>query len=98
MCCMPGRHWAASRFVVVHGPDMAAVEKEAAAVAPGVQFAEQAKRQGTGHAVSMAKDALAEHKGAVLVLYGDVPLIKAETLREPAVEARCQAQDGGAGF
>ena len=44
----------------------------------------QAERQGTGHAVSMARAALAGFSGTVLVLYGDVPLIQAATLRRLA--------------
>ena len=72
----------AAKAVVVHGPDMQAVEKEASAVLAHCAFAEQRERLGTGHAVSMAGAALKDFKGQVLVLYGDAPLIKAETLRE----------------
>ncbi|MBF8223615.1 bifunctional UDP-N-acetylglucosamine diphosphorylase/glucosamine-1-phosphate N-acetyltransferase GlmU [Halomonas sp. 328] len=43
-----------------------------------VHFALQAEQKGTGHAVAQALEAL-EHD-RVLVLYGDVPLIRAETL------------------
>lgn len=46
-----------------------------------VQFALQTEQKGTGHAVGCAKEALADFNGAVLILYGDVPLIRAETLR-----------------
>ena len=70
----------AAKAVVVLGPDMAAVQKEAVTVM-NCAFAEQRERLGTGHAVSMAAGALRDFKGQVLVLYGDVPLIKAETLR-----------------
>ncbi|MER8170662.1 NTP transferase domain-containing protein, partial [Acinetobacter baumannii] len=41
---------------------------------------EQAERLGTGHAVQQAVPAVPDH-ARVLVLYGDVPLITAETLR-----------------
>ena len=71
----------AANAVVVHGPDMQAVQKEASGVM-ACAFVEQPERLGTGHAVSMAKEALAGFKGTVLVLSGDVPLIKAKTLRE----------------
>jgi bifunctional UDP-N-acetylglucosamine pyrophosphorylase / glucosamine-1-phosphate N-acetyltransferase len=77
-----GRDLGASQAVVVHGPDMPSVQKEASSIIAGCQFAEQKDRLGTGHAVSMAKSALAEFKGTVLVLYGDVPLIKTATLKE----------------
>ncbi|MGI9336291.1 MAG: bifunctional UDP-N-acetylglucosamine diphosphorylase/glucosamine-1-phosphate N-acetyltransferase GlmU, partial [Gammaproteobacteria bacterium] len=52
-----------------------------------VQWAEQAERRGTGHAVAQALPAVADD-AVVLVLYGDVPLVRADTLRavlEPAV-------------
>jgi bifunctional UDP-N-acetylglucosamine pyrophosphorylase / glucosamine-1-phosphate N-acetyltransferase len=75
-----GKALGAARAVVVHGPDMPAVKAEANAFIPNCDFAEQTERLGTGHAVSMAKDALANFSGKVLVLYGDVPLIEAETL------------------
>ncbi|PRY71221.1 UDP-N-acetylglucosamine pyrophosphorylase /glucosamine-1-phosphate N-acetyltransferase [Halomonas ventosae] len=45
-----------------------------------VHFALQAEQQGTGHAVAQTLEALGE--GRVLVLYGDVPLIRRETLVE----------------
>jgi bifunctional UDP-N-acetylglucosamine pyrophosphorylase/glucosamine-1-phosphate N-acetyltransferase len=40
---------------------------------------EQAERLGTGHAVLMTADALADFDGNVVVTYGDMPLIKTET-------------------
>ncbi|MFP4138655.1 MAG: bifunctional UDP-N-acetylglucosamine diphosphorylase/glucosamine-1-phosphate N-acetyltransferase GlmU [Halomonas sp.] len=43
-----------------------------------VRFALQAEQKGTGHAVAQALDGLGS--GRVLVLYGDVPLIRCETL------------------
>ena len=43
-----------------------------------VHFALQAEQKGTGHAVAQALEGLGE--GKVLVLYGDVPLIRRETL------------------
>ena len=46
-----------------------------------VAIAHQAEQKGTGHAVQQAADALAGYDGAVLVLYGDTPFVKAETLR-----------------
>ncbi|MCC5882843.1 MAG: bifunctional UDP-N-acetylglucosamine diphosphorylase/glucosamine-1-phosphate N-acetyltransferase GlmU [Halomonas sp.] len=43
-----------------------------------VRFALQAEQKGTGHAVAQALEGLGN--GKVLVLYGDVPLIRRETL------------------
>ncbi len=45
-----------------------------------LSWIEQAERRGTGHAVQQALPALPT-QGRVLVLYGDVPLIRSETLR-----------------
>ena len=45
-----------------------------------VQWAEQAERLGTGHALQQAMPGV-PHEARVLVLYGDVPLIEADTLR-----------------
>jgi len=50
------------------------------AVAPtGIQFVLQSEQRGTGHALMMARDALANYDHA-LVLSGDAPLIRPETL------------------
>lgn len=37
---------------------------------------------GTGHAVLQAKEKLKDYDGDVMILYGDTPLLRAETLRE----------------
>jgi bifunctional UDP-N-acetylglucosamine pyrophosphorylase / glucosamine-1-phosphate N-acetyltransferase len=71
---------APSRIVVVHGPGMDKVQAESLKFAGNAAFAEQVERKGTGHAVSMAKEALKGFHGTVLVLYGDVPLIRKESL------------------
>ena len=47
---------------------------------PEIHWVEQAQQLGTGHAVEQAMPAVKEGS-TVLILYGDVPLIKAETLR-----------------
>ncbi len=67
------------RVVVVTGAGREQVE---AAVAPlGIHTALQAEQLGTGHAVLQARDALAGFAGDVLILYGDVPLVSAATMR-----------------
>ncbi len=48
---------------------------------PGIHFVEQAEQKGTGHAVLMCKDALAKFTGDCVVIAGDMPMIRAETLR-----------------
>lgn len=48
---------------------------------PELQFVLQADQRGTGHAVIAARDQLAKRRGHLVVLAGDAPLIKGETLR-----------------
>ncbi len=93
-----GKALGAAKAVVVHGPDMPAVQKEAGAIIAGCQFAEQKDRLGTGHAVSMAKSALADFKGTVIVLYGDVPLIKTATLKDLLSKLNAKAKMAVLGF
>ncbi|WP_300271615.1 bifunctional UDP-N-acetylglucosamine diphosphorylase/glucosamine-1-phosphate N-acetyltransferase GlmU [Halomonas sp.] len=63
-----------THVVVGHG-----AEKVREALADSrVHFALQAEQKGTGHAVAQTLDGLGS--GRVLVLYGDVPLIRRETL------------------
>ena len=68
------------RAVVVVGPDMDAVGLEAQRYFPGCNVAIQEERQGTAHAVSMAKEGLKGFTGTILVLYADVPLVQAGSL------------------
>ena len=75
------RRLAPSRVVLVVGHQAELVRAAAAAVAlPGLQSVLQVEQRGTGHAVRCAAEALAGFDGDVIVLYGDVPLIRAETL------------------
>ena len=66
--------------VVVTGPGMEAVSREAQSVLPGARLAVQSERKGTGHAVIAAREAAEGFGGVILILYGDVPLIRADTL------------------
>ena len=55
-------------------------ESVQAAVAPmGVKFVLQADQRGTGHAIMCAREHVAGYRN-ILVLSGDVPLIRAETI------------------
>ncbi|HYM30290.1 MAG TPA: bifunctional UDP-N-acetylglucosamine diphosphorylase/glucosamine-1-phosphate N-acetyltransferase GlmU [Candidatus Cybelea sp.] len=67
---------APAKTVVVVGPQMEAVV-EAAAPAIGIL---QQPPLGTGHAVQAAMPALKGFDGDVLILFGDTPLVGAETL------------------
>lgn len=73
------------RLCVVYGHGGDAVR--ASLDAPDLSWAWQEALLGTGHAVRQALPFL-EEAGTTLVLYGDVPLIRVETLRELAQVAR----------
>lgn len=47
----------------------------------GLEFVEQTEQLGTGHAVMMCRDQLADHDGPVLILAGDSPLVQVSSLR-----------------
>ena len=70
----------ASQIAVVVAPGMAEVRAEALAHAPTAQVFEQASQAGTADAVLAARHALERHRGDVLVLFADTPLIEAPTL------------------
>jgi len=70
----------AARLAVVIGPGMDAVRDKVAALAPGATVHVQADQLGTGDAVQAARERIAGHRGDVLVLYGDTPLLRRETL------------------
>ncbi len=80
-----------SRQVVVagHGRDQLEVALDGRAT-----IAVQDPQHGTGHAVQQAQDALAGFDGDVLILYGDVPFVRPETMR--AMIARLHAEDSPA--
>ena len=69
---------APERCVVVVGRDAEHVQRTFADLA---EFVVQPEPRGTGHAVQVALPALGDFRGDVLVLYGDVPLLRAESLR-----------------
>jgi bifunctional UDP-N-acetylglucosamine pyrophosphorylase/glucosamine-1-phosphate N-acetyltransferase len=46
-----------------------------------VRVVEQKEQKGTGHAVRLGMKALADFDGMVLILYGDVPLLRTATLK-----------------
>ncbi|WP_027792945.1 bifunctional UDP-N-acetylglucosamine diphosphorylase/glucosamine-1-phosphate N-acetyltransferase GlmU [Paraburkholderia acidipaludis] len=73
-----------TRLVVVIGHGGDAVR--AAVAAPDVQFAVQHEQRGTGHALQQALPFI-DTSVPTLVLYGDVPLTRASTLRRLAEAA-----------
>jgi bifunctional UDP-N-acetylglucosamine pyrophosphorylase/glucosamine-1-phosphate N-acetyltransferase len=53
----------------------------------GIVVVEQREQRGTGHAVRLGMKALADFDGIVVILYGDVPLLRSETLADLLAEA-----------
>ena len=69
-----------SPTVVVVGRGADRVREHLAGVAPQARTVLQADQRGTGHAVRVALDELGELDGTVVVLNGDIPLVRAGTL------------------
>ena len=70
----------ASRTLVVVGQGADQVRGHLAEAAPGVETVLQERQDGTGHAVAVALAAAPDIRGTVVVLNGDVPLLRPETL------------------
>jgi len=66
--------------VVVIGPEMAELRKLIVARLGEAGVAVQQSPRGTADAVGAAKDALAAFDGDVVILYGDAPLVRADTV------------------
>ncbi len=75
-----GATLAPERVVVVAGHGAEAVEKAVRAYDETAAVVRQDQQLGTGHAVQQALPALEGFEGTVIVLYGDTPFIRAETL------------------
>ena len=73
--------------VAVIGYQRDAVEKE---LPSGVRSAVQEEQLGTGHAVICAREELGDIDGYVVVLCGDVPLLKSQTIRALSKRARVE--------
>lgn len=70
---------AADRIVAVIGHQ--AEEVRASVSSTGISFRQQTEQKGTGHAVLVCNGVPALQEGRLLILYGDCPLLSAETLR-----------------
>lgn len=70
-----------ARIVVVTGHGAAEVAKAATAFDEACECVVQDPQLGTAHAVSMTAPLLAEMSGEAIVLYGDTPFIRPETLQ-----------------
>ena len=78
-----------NRLVVVVG-HKAEFVRESLAAHHDAEFALQSEQKGTGHAVMMCAEQLADHDGPVLVLAGDTPLLRGESLAALLAELRDQ--------
>ena len=67
-------------LAVVIGPDRDDVAAEAGRIAPGAPVFVQRERLGTAHAVLAAREAIGTEYDDVLIVYGDTPLVRPETL------------------
>ncbi|MBM0226783.1 MULTISPECIES: bifunctional UDP-N-acetylglucosamine diphosphorylase/glucosamine-1-phosphate N-acetyltransferase GlmU [Micromonospora] len=79
----------ADRTVVVVGHGADQVRAHLAEIAPEATPVLQAQQLGTGHAVRIALDAVPDAAGTVVVINGDVPLLRPET-----VPALVEAHEG----
>ena len=70
----------ADKTVLVVGHGGEDVKSAAYDYDPDIIVVEQNEQLGTGHAVKQARDALSDFEGDVVVLYGDTPFVRAETL------------------
>lgn len=70
------------KIIVIVGFQRESVYNHLEAVAPIVQFAVQDPQLGTGHAVMQAEPFLRRYDGDVLVLSGDVPILRKETIEK----------------
>jgi len=89
VCARPMIHFALNaleeagiqRKLVVVGYRAGDVRRELAA-RNGIAFVLQSEQLGTGHAVKVCRDELADHDGPVLVVTGDSPLAQSESFAQ----------------
>jgi UDP-N-acetylglucosamine diphosphorylase/glucosamine-1-phosphate N-acetyltransferase len=74
------RRFGAERVIAIVGHQRDSVIDYLRKADPGAEFAVQAEQLGTGHAVRMAEPLLREFDGDVVILSGDVPLLRSETV------------------
>jgi bifunctional UDP-N-acetylglucosamine pyrophosphorylase/glucosamine-1-phosphate N-acetyltransferase len=70
----------AERMLVVVGHGRDAVAAHLAEIAPAAEPVVQEQQRGTGHATRLALDAVSAGEAPVLVVLGDTPLLRTETL------------------
>jgi bifunctional UDP-N-acetylglucosamine pyrophosphorylase/glucosamine-1-phosphate N-acetyltransferase len=75
-----------TRLAVVVGPEMDEVASAAASIDSGLGVFVQSGQLGTADAVKATRQALEGFDGQVLILYGDTPLLRAETIAKVRAE------------
>jgi bifunctional UDP-N-acetylglucosamine pyrophosphorylase/glucosamine-1-phosphate N-acetyltransferase len=83
------RSLGASQTAVVLGSGEEEIRRELGN-ASGVQFVRQSERLGTAHAALQARPLLETHRGPLLVIYGDMPLLRKSTI-ERLLEAHARS-------
>lgn len=74
------RNIGSERIIVVVGHQAEQIRKSV--VQDGVIFVNQEQQLGTGHAIMQTKEVLQDFVGSVLILCGDVPLLRLSTINE----------------
>jgi bifunctional UDP-N-acetylglucosamine pyrophosphorylase/glucosamine-1-phosphate N-acetyltransferase len=86
------------KLAVVVGPGMDEVRKEVLAAAPGAAVHVQENQAGTADAVLAAREAIQAHRGDLLVLFADTPLLEPATISKLIGELDRGAQLAVLGF
>ncbi len=86
------------KIAVVVGPGMEIVADSVREADPKAELYVQADQLGTADAVKAARAAFEGHSGPVLIIYGDTPLLRSETLAALARELEAGADLVVAGF
>ncbi|KAJ55580.1 bifunctional N-acetylglucosamine-1-phosphate uridyltransferase/glucosamine-1-phosphate acetyltransferase [Actibacterium mucosum KCTC 23349] len=84
-----GQTFGAEKQIVVTGHGADAVEASARDFAEDIDTVVQAEQLGTGHAAAQAMPALDGFEGDAMVLFGDTPFVRTETL-QAMTEARAR--------
>jgi bifunctional UDP-N-acetylglucosamine pyrophosphorylase/glucosamine-1-phosphate N-acetyltransferase len=83
-------------LVVGHGRELVEAALAEHGLREGVELVTQAEQRGTGHAVQMCMPSLKGARGRVVILYGDMPLLRAQTLKDLCDTQAAQASGGAA--
>ncbi len=94
MSWMPPARPASNRQILVIGHQAEMVARSLLGTLE-LEFALQAEQLGTGHAIMMAEPMLRSFPGDLVVLCGDMPLVRAETIERLVAETASTGRRGG---